>query len=152
MRHGYYIPDQNALRGDRPLALAAQAYYCDVLGLDSKYAARYDGVSIYTRPDGNFAIRVVQQNFFTDQLDVRTHDYPYDPSPPHLLTCGDCGIGKVRMLKATGDDYLLIQKRGCTYQSAIPSHLDIPKCDHCGATYFGQTDYQRVSAAMGADS
>lgn len=76
-RHGYYIPAQELLRGDRTLALAAQAYYRDVLGLDSTYSQRYDGVSIYTRPDGTLQIRVVVQDFFAEKLTVHIQDYPY---------------------------------------------------------------------------
>lgn len=76
-RHGYYIAARNLLAGDRALALEAQAFYRNRLALDAKHAQPYDGVSLWTRPDGSLVIRVILQNFFADNLDIRTHDYPY---------------------------------------------------------------------------
>lgn len=75
IRHGYYVPAQNLLRGDRQNALAAQLFYREALGLDSTYAEPYDGVSIHVQADGKPTIRVALQNFFTNILDVKVHDY-----------------------------------------------------------------------------
>ncbi len=149
-RHGYFIPALNALRGDRTLALEAQAFYRDTLGLDPKYAARYDGVSVFTRPDGSLVIRVVLQNFFTEDLDVRIQDCPYVTPVKELMKCGECG-GAVKLLNAGEGDFRIIQKNGNVIQVPIPSHILIPKCEYCGEHYFGQTDADRVAKALGAD-
>jgi hypothetical protein len=150
VRHGYYLSARNLLRGDRPLALEAQAFYRGRLGLDSKYAQPYDGVSIYSRPDGKLVVRAVLQNFFAENLDVRVHDYPYEPTMSDRdFICGECG-GVVKMVKPDGD-FREVVKGGSKVYLPIPATVLIPKCTYCGETYFGQSDVDRIEAALGAD-
>lgn len=149
-QHGYYIAAQDALRGDLHLAQEAQAFYRSVLGLDPQHGARYDGVSVHTRPDGSLVIRAVIQNFFTDAMDVRIQDYPYRSPVKPLCICGECG-GAVRLLNASDGDFRIIRKKGDWFQVPIPHHICIPKCEYCGEHYFGQTDADRVNQALGGD-
>jgi len=72
-----------------------------------------------------------------------------DPLRP--FPCGDCGKGTVRLLPAADTDFLWIQRAGCTYLTAIPAHLQIPKCDQCGNNYFGYSRAIQTALLMGAD-
>jgi hypothetical protein len=65
------------------------------------------------------------------------------------FVCAECG-GLVSLIKPK-DDFRLIRKDGLTVFAFIPEHILIPKCGYCGETYFGQSDADRVSVAMGGE-
>jgi hypothetical protein len=144
MIYAYYIPSQGLLGGEAALALEAQAYYLEKLGLDPRFAGHYDGATIYGA-EGALTLRVVLQNFFTDQLDVKTHDYPYTISTI-IRMCGECG-GEV-INQPPQDDFLTIKLRGYDMSVVIPQHILLPKCCNCGEIYLGQSDYNRISSQM----
>lgn len=75
--YGYFIAKQNLLCGEPKLATEAQVFYSTTLGLDTRYAELYDGVSIYSQADGNWIVRVVLRNFFKEKFEYVVHDYPY---------------------------------------------------------------------------
>lgn len=161
-QHGYWIPARNLLAGDRVLALQAQAFYRETLGLDSKWANVYDGVSIYSRPDGSLVIRAVLQNFFTDRLDVQVHDYPYIPPEPDTVkdlepvvedtfqpfVCGECGA-QVEMLPSKDNFIIMRQANGQVYQSAIPPSILVPRCEYCETVYMGHSTATHIAKQMG---
>jgi hypothetical protein len=161
-RHGYFLAARNLLAGERSLALEAQAFYLS-MGLDAKYSEPYDGCSIYTRPDGELVIRLVLQNFFTDWVDVQTHDYPYvEPAPPDTLrdlepimediflpfVCGECGA-QVELLPSKDNFIVMRQANGSIFQSAIPSDILLPRCVYCETVYMGHSTATRIAKQMG---
>jgi hypothetical protein len=76
MQHGYYIPAHAARYGDDSLSKKAYDVF-NSLGLDHEKCERFDGSSIFKVGD-KFICRVVLQNFFNPELDVKLHDYPVD--------------------------------------------------------------------------
>lgn len=75
MRHGYFLPSQDRLFGDLPFASEARETFL-ALGLNPKFAGRYDGVSIYQHVDGPLTKRLVLQDFFSEDLKVHIKDLP----------------------------------------------------------------------------
>jgi hypothetical protein len=147
-RHGYYLASLNMVAGDYELSLQASRFYSETLGLVAKHADRFDGVSIYTRPDGSLIIRATLQNFFSDQLDVKIQDFPYPMSKEVLRICGDCG-NDVKLFPASGEEFLTILKNGNRYYSFIPFHLLVPRCSYCKTMYLGYAEASELAEKMG---
>jgi len=143
-RYGYYCAAQQLLAGDPALALQAQAYYSKTLGLDARFAKPYDGVSIHGTD--KLVVRVCLQNFFTDQRDVRVHDYPHTIS----MICGECGNGVIEQ-QSDGNDFLIIRLREYIYGCCIPLDVMLPKCRGCGTVYLGTSRASIIAQQMGGE-
>lgn len=79
MKIGYYIPSQDLLApfGDDELSKKAFHLFSD-LGLDHSKCERYDGATIFQLPSGRFICRIILQNFFNPNFDIKMHDYPME--------------------------------------------------------------------------
>ena len=148
IRYSYYLPVLDLQAGEADLASQAQAIYTR-LGLDRKYCHRYDGVSIFSKPDGQLMVRVSLQSFFNDRVDVKTFDMPYVET--QSCVCCFCG-GDVSLREPNLDtDYRSIRINGLPYHMAIPKHIHVQKCGSCGEVFCGETEARRIAEARKGD-
>lgn len=69
MRHGYYIAADGTEHGDTEFSAEARRIWTREVG-EPKSVGRYDGVSIWTAPDGSVVRRLLVQNFASEKVDV----------------------------------------------------------------------------------
>jgi hypothetical protein len=70
MRHGYYIASIQQSFGDPEFADAARALWGERVP-----TSKYDGASIFTRPDGSVISRTVQVDFSTTPPTTSIQDH-----------------------------------------------------------------------------
>ncbi len=68
MRYGYFLPNKG-LFGDNACAKTSENIYKS-MGLDVKFADRFDGVSVIVTDDGKYIYRVVLRGFFDGKIKI----------------------------------------------------------------------------------